>query len=166
MIVAVVGLAGSALSSAGQYAGSSLYLGFGVGGMERIARATRRTCGYFSSASSRSAPPVGRTAPRRPPGTRQDLHTARSRPAQRVRSPVVETRVTTQGPSGLPRERAESSAGCGVRRSPPPDRRVRVVVSSTLGELAEDRRAAKAPITRLHLTNQRPKAAAVRTFDR
>jgi hypothetical protein len=37
VVVAVVGLAGSVLSSAGQYAGSSLYLGFGVGGMERIA---------------------------------------------------------------------------------------------------------------------------------
>ncbi|MGO8885713.1 MAG: DUF998 domain-containing protein [Streptosporangiaceae bacterium] len=34
---AVVGLAGSFLSTAGQYAGSSLYLGLGVGGAERLA---------------------------------------------------------------------------------------------------------------------------------
>lgn len=37
VVLAVVGLVGSVLSSAGQYAGSSLYLGLGVGGMERIA---------------------------------------------------------------------------------------------------------------------------------
>ena len=37
VIVAVVGLAGSVLSSAGRYAGSSLYLGFSVGGLVRIA---------------------------------------------------------------------------------------------------------------------------------
>jgi hypothetical membrane protein len=37
IVVAVVGLAGSLLSTAGQYAGSSLYLGLGVGGAERLA---------------------------------------------------------------------------------------------------------------------------------
>ena len=37
IVVAVVGLAGSFLSTAGQYAGSSLYLGLGVGGAERLA---------------------------------------------------------------------------------------------------------------------------------
>ncbi len=37
MGVAVVGLVGAFLSTAGQYAGPSLYLGAGVGGMERIA---------------------------------------------------------------------------------------------------------------------------------
>lgn len=37
VVVAVAGLAGSILSTAGQYAGSSLYLGLGVGGMERVA---------------------------------------------------------------------------------------------------------------------------------
>jgi hypothetical membrane protein len=37
IVVAVVGLAGSLLSTAGQYAGQSLYLGLGVGGAERLA---------------------------------------------------------------------------------------------------------------------------------
>jgi len=37
VVVAVVGLAGTFLSTAGQYAGSSLYLGLGVGGAERLA---------------------------------------------------------------------------------------------------------------------------------
>lgn len=37
IVVAVVGLVGSFLSTAGQYAGSSLYLGLGVGGAERLA---------------------------------------------------------------------------------------------------------------------------------
>jgi hypothetical membrane protein len=37
IVVAAVGLAGSFLSTAGQYAGSSLYLGLGVGGAERLA---------------------------------------------------------------------------------------------------------------------------------
>ena len=37
IVVAVVELAGSFLSTAGQYAGSSLYLGLGVGGAERLA---------------------------------------------------------------------------------------------------------------------------------
>jgi hypothetical protein len=35
--VAVAGLAGSFLSAAGQYAGSSVYLGLGAGGAERLA---------------------------------------------------------------------------------------------------------------------------------
>jgi hypothetical membrane protein len=34
---AVIGLAGTVLSTAGQFAGSSLYLGLGAGGMERVA---------------------------------------------------------------------------------------------------------------------------------
>jgi hypothetical membrane protein len=37
IVVAVVGLVGSFLSTAGQYAGSSAYLGLGVGGAERLA---------------------------------------------------------------------------------------------------------------------------------
>ena len=37
IVVAVVGLAGTVLSTVGQYAGTGLYLGFGVGGMERVA---------------------------------------------------------------------------------------------------------------------------------
>jgi hypothetical membrane protein len=37
IVVAVAGLAGSFLSTTGQYAGSSLYLGLGVGGAERLA---------------------------------------------------------------------------------------------------------------------------------
>jgi hypothetical membrane protein len=37
VVVAVAGLASSVLSSVGQYAGSSFYLGLGAGGMERIA---------------------------------------------------------------------------------------------------------------------------------
>ena len=37
IVVAVVGLAGSVLSTAGQYAGSSAYIGLGVGGTERLA---------------------------------------------------------------------------------------------------------------------------------
>jgi hypothetical protein len=36
-VVAVAGLVGSVLSTGGQYAGSSLYLGLGVGGAERLA---------------------------------------------------------------------------------------------------------------------------------
>src|ERR1022692_350422 len=37
ILAAVVGLVGSFLSTAGQYAGSSLYLRLGVGGAERLA---------------------------------------------------------------------------------------------------------------------------------
>jgi hypothetical protein len=37
IVVAVVGLVGSFLSTAGEFAGSSLYLGMGVGGTERLA---------------------------------------------------------------------------------------------------------------------------------
>ena len=37
IVVAVVGLVGSFLSTAGQYAGSSAYVGLGVGGAERLA---------------------------------------------------------------------------------------------------------------------------------
>ena len=37
IVVAVVGLAGTVLSTLGQYAGTGLYLGLGVGGMERVA---------------------------------------------------------------------------------------------------------------------------------
>jgi hypothetical membrane protein len=36
IVLAIVGLAGTVLSTGGQFAGSSLYLGLGVGGMERI----------------------------------------------------------------------------------------------------------------------------------
>jgi hypothetical membrane protein len=36
IMLAIVGLAGTVLSTAGQFAGSSLYLGLGVGGMERV----------------------------------------------------------------------------------------------------------------------------------
>jgi hypothetical membrane protein len=36
IVLAIVGLAGTVLSTAGQFAGSSLYLGLGVGGMERV----------------------------------------------------------------------------------------------------------------------------------
>jgi hypothetical membrane protein len=76
VVVAVVGLAGSVLSSAGQYAGSSLYLGFGVGGMERIAGypsnlwmlligafailAARRQDGSHSNPRARPGPPIRR----------------------------------------------------------------------------------------------------------
>ncbi len=37
VVLAVVGLVGTVLSTAGQYAGSGLYLGLGVGGTERLA---------------------------------------------------------------------------------------------------------------------------------
>jgi hypothetical membrane protein len=37
IVIAVVGLAGSVLSTGGEFAGSSLYLGLGVGGAERLA---------------------------------------------------------------------------------------------------------------------------------
>jgi hypothetical membrane protein len=37
MVLAVVGLVGMVLSTVGQYAGPALYLGLGVGGMERVA---------------------------------------------------------------------------------------------------------------------------------
>jgi hypothetical membrane protein len=37
IVLAVIGLAGTALSTTAEFAGSSLYLGLGVGGMERVA---------------------------------------------------------------------------------------------------------------------------------
>jgi hypothetical membrane protein len=37
IVLAIVGLIGTALSTAAEFAGSSLYLGLGVGGMERVA---------------------------------------------------------------------------------------------------------------------------------
>jgi hypothetical membrane protein len=37
IVLAALGLAGTALSTAGQFAGSALYLGLGAGGMERVA---------------------------------------------------------------------------------------------------------------------------------
>jgi len=37
MVVAVVGIIGTVLSTAGQFGGNALYLGLGVGAMERIA---------------------------------------------------------------------------------------------------------------------------------
>jgi hypothetical membrane protein len=37
LVLAAAGLAGTALSTAGQFAGSALYLGLGAGGMERVA---------------------------------------------------------------------------------------------------------------------------------
>jgi hypothetical membrane protein len=37
IVLAVIGLAGTVLSTAGEFAGSALYLGLGVGGMERVA---------------------------------------------------------------------------------------------------------------------------------
>lgn len=42
--LAIAGLAGTVLSTVGQFAGSSLYLGLGVGGMERVS-ATREPVG-------------------------------------------------------------------------------------------------------------------------